>query len=117
MVDDDAAPRQALGSFLLGEGYEVIEAEDGVDALKVLGSTPVDLVITDLVMAEVEGLELIRKVRKDHPGIKIVAASGSQLGQVGRYLQMAERLGASHAFTKPYEMPKVLAVVRELVGE
>lgn len=116
VVDDDDQIRALLKRFLSRDGYQVLEASNGRIAVDILGNEPVDLVITDLIMPDKEGLETIREIVKEHKGLKIIAISGG--GRVGpdSYLTMAKMFGASAVFTKPLDMAKFLSTVAELLG-
>jgi len=116
VVDDDDQIRALLSRLLSRNGYEVLEASNGRIAVDILRKGPVDLVITDLIMPDKEGLETIREIVKEHKGIKIIAISGG--GRVGpdSYLSMAKMFGASAVFTKPLEMAELLHTVAELLG-
>jgi CheY-like chemotaxis protein len=94
-------------------GYEVIEAADGKQALKDARDGRVDLVITDLAMPEQEGIETIRALRKDVPGIGIIAMSGAFGGQ---FLEVAHRLGAQAVLTKPVSADLLLVKVAEVLN-
>jgi CheY-like chemotaxis protein len=96
IIDDDAEYRQVLKIFLERENYEVVEAANGKEGLRVLDERPVDLVITDILMPEQEGLETIQAIRRERPKLKIIAMSGSEPVM----LRMAERLGANATFSK-----------------
>ncbi|MDP2998502.1 MAG: response regulator, partial [Bryobacterales bacterium] len=98
VADDEAGVRGSLRATLEQGGYEVIEAEDGKQALRRAREGGVDLVITDLVMPEQEGIETIRALRKEIPDIGIIAISGKLEGP---YLKMATVLGADAALAKP----------------
>jgi hypothetical protein len=93
-------------------GYEVLEAANGKEALKKARAGRVDLLITDLVMPEQEGIETIRAFRKDAPGIPIIAISGA-FG--GRFLGMARALGAQAVLSKPVSAGLLLSKVAEVL--
>ena len=112
VADDEAGVRSLLRTALEQGGYEVIEAEDGKQALKQARAGGVDLVITDLVMREQEGIETIQVLHKELPGIGIIAISGKSEGQ---YLKMAEMLGADAALAKPFSAELLLARVAEVL--
>ena len=113
MVDDEAGVRGFLRKVLEDDGYEVIEAGDGKQALRRARSGHVDLVITDLVMPELEGIETIRALRREVPGVRIIAISGAFGGQ---YLAMAQKLGAAAVLNKPVNAELLLARVAELLN-
>ena len=90
VVDDYDQIRNLLRRILQGGGYEVFEASNGRQAIDWLRKNGVDLVITDLIMPEQEGLETIQFLRNERPDLKIIAMSGTDEGQ---YLPVAEKLG------------------------
>ena len=91
VIDDDKNIRSLLRDFLERDGYEVMEAENGKVGLKLFRENGADLVITDLIMPEKEGIETIRELRRDFSDVKIIAISGG--GAIGpeTYLQMPGR--------------------------
>ncbi|MBI3782010.1 MAG: response regulator [Deltaproteobacteria bacterium] len=111
LVDDDAAFRSMLRRTLQRLGHEVVEAEDGEEALRTLRKLAVDLVITDIIMPNVEGIETIRALRRDYPGLKIIAMSGG--GRVVRsdYLEIAEAFGAACVLRKPFPNEQLCAAI------
>ena len=113
VVDDEAGVRGFLRKVLEDDGYEVIEAGDGKQALRQARAAHVDLVITDLVMPELEGIETIRALRREVPGVRIIAISGAFGGQ---YLTMAQKLGAAAVLNKPVNAELLLARVAELLN-
>jgi CheY-like chemotaxis protein len=113
VVDDEAAIRGLFHKILARAGYRVMEAADGAQALAAVKKGGVDLVITDLVMPEKEGIETIVEIRKNHPRVKIAAVSGA-FG--GRYLETASLLGADAALAKPVSEETLLGTVRRLLG-
>ena len=117
VVDDEDQTRELLRELLTEDGYEVIEAADGTIAMTLVRLEPPDLIITDLIMPNQEGLETISEIRKDHPTLGIIAISGG--GRIGpeSYLAIAERLGASRTFCKPLDVHRMMAAVRELLKE
>lgn len=116
VVDDDPQVRSLLGKILEREGYDVTTAADGQEAVTAYESDPYDLVITDLVMPEKEGIETFNELRSFDPDVKVVAISGG--GRIGAqdYLAWARACGVSHTFAKPIDREKLLNVVEELVG-
>jgi len=112
VVDDEAGVRGFLRAVLEQDGYNVIEAADGKQALQMVRAGQVDLVITDLVMPEQEGLEIIRALRRDVPGVGIIAISGAFAGQL---LKVAQLLGADAVLSKPVSSELLLAKVAEVL--
>ena len=117
IIDDDVQIRVLLKEILQQEGYEVVDAPDGLEGVRLYRENPADLVITDIIMPEKEGLEIIRELRTDFPEVKIMAISGG--GRIGPepYLQIAERLGAKSILTKPIERDELIGAVRMALKE
>ncbi len=117
VVEDDKAVRELLREILKRAGHEVIAARNGKEAIALYQDTPADLVITNILMPEKEGLETIQEMRRDDPDIKIIAISGG--GQIGPadYLEIARRFGARRTFSKPFDRKELLAAVDELLGD
>lgn len=113
VVDDDPNIRQMLRSMLEREGYDVEAAANGRECLEFFRSAPAELVITDIIMPEQEGIETIRQLRADYPNCKIIAISGG--GRIGPsdYLSMAKLLGATHTLAKPFDRAQLILAVRE----
>ncbi len=112
VADDEAGVRGFLRKVLEQSGYEVIEAADGKQALRQARAGHVDLVITDIIMPEQEGVETIQALRKEMPDIGIIAISGAYQGQ---FLKVAQMLGAAAALSKPVSAELLLARVAEVL--
>ena len=112
VADDEAGVRAFLRTALESESYRVIEASDGKQALRLAHSEGVNLVITDLVMPEQEGIETIRALRQQLPGVRIIATSGAFNGQ---FLAIAKILGADAVLSKPFSPESLLSKVREVI--
>ncbi len=113
VVDDMEGIRRLLRKVLTGAGYKVIEAADGKQALQQMRTSQVDLVLTDLVMPEMEGIEAIQTIHMQWPELKIIAISGEFGGQ---FLQVAEHLGANATLPKPIRPEVLLDVVRRVLS-
>lgn len=116
IIDDDFLVRDMLERLMRKARYDVETAEDGGRAMRLHRRRPVDLVITDIIMPEKEGLETIAEFRKSAPAVKIIAISGG--GRIGpsSYLRMAKMLGADRTFAKPVDTAQLLATVEELLA-
>jgi CheY-like chemotaxis protein len=112
VADDETGVRCFLRKVLEDGGYEVIEAADGKRAFRQARAAQVDVVITDLVMPEQEGIETIRALRRETPGVAIIAISGAFGGQ---FLETAQMLGADAVLHKPVDAELLLATVAELL--
>jgi DNA-binding response OmpR family regulator len=117
VIDDDVQIRKMLRLALAAEGFEVLEARDGKVAMKLFQQEPADLVITDLIMPEKEGIETIIELRREYPGIKIIAISGGGRINPKDYLYLAEKLGAQITLKKPFSRKDILRAVYKLVPE
>jgi DNA-binding response OmpR family regulator len=117
IIDDEPSVRELLCSMLMEEGHEVVEAADGKAGMRVFQESPADLVITDLIMPEKEGIETIMELRRDFPDVKIIAMSGGGIIQARDYLGMAQGMGAHRVFEKPFGIAEMLQAVRDLLGE
>jgi hypothetical protein len=113
VADDEDGVRGFLRTVLEQAGYEMAEAADGKEALKLVLNQRIDLVITDLVMPEREGIETIRELRRSNPELPIVAISGAFHGG---FLGVAEQLGADASLMKPLDPGALLAIVEKLLA-
>lgn len=115
VVDDDVQVRKFISMSLSRAGHEVSGAGNGNECLKSLGAAPFDLVITDIIMPDKEGIETIIEVRRTHPEVKIIAISGG--GRVGpeSYLLTAKGLGAMDTLQKPFTTEQLLATVQNVL--
>lgn len=114
VVDDEANQRRTLGIGLRLEGFEVTEAADGEDALTKLDDGPVDLAIVDLMMPGINGLDLARRIRFRHPGVRIVLTSAYHLSE--RQVERAG-VGAVGFVPKPYEITELAAFLRDKLAD
>jgi DNA-binding response OmpR family regulator len=116
IVDDEATFRSVVAVALRQHGHQVIEAEDGRSGLVQLNAHEVDLVITDVLMPEQDGLELIMKVRDGANPVPVIAMTGHP-AKGDLYLKLAKALGAQRALAKPFNMDDLLGAVRELLSK
>lgn len=117
LVEDDHDLRTMLKSSLQKSGNLIIEASNGKEALQKFKSLLVDLVITDLVMPEQDGIGLIMELKKLKPEIKIIAISGGGKAGPANYLSIAETLGADAVFAKPFSLNSFQEKVEEILNE
>src|ERR1022692_416453 len=113
VIDDDPAVRGFLRQILAGAGYIVVEAGDGRSGMSKIEPHRVDLVITDLVMPEQEGLETLQRLRAERPNLPVIVISGA-FG--GSYLKTARRLGATATLAKPIDPETLLRAVRDALA-
>src|SRR5258708_1888999 len=102
LVDDDDTLADTLTTMLRRSGYDVMRARDGKEAFRLLSLETFDLVLTDVVMPNMDGFELIMKVRQLHADITFIAMSGSGPGGLADYLRIARHLGAGQVLEKPF---------------
>ena len=115
IIDDDKLVLVTLRTMLEREGYEVVTVPDGKEGVKCYRENPADLIITDLIMPQKEGIETITELRQDFPDVKIIAISGGGRINPETYLGIAEKLGAQYTFSKPVVRKKLLKAVRNLL--
>ncbi|MEZ4647306.1 MAG: response regulator [Candidatus Eisenbacteria bacterium] len=105
VVDDKPAFRGILREQLEADGYDVLEAEDGVTALRILHRESVDVAVVDIFMPEVDGIEVLRTLRRERTSTKVIVMSGGgELLPGGPYLELACSLGAVAALAKPFDL-------------
>jgi CheY-like chemotaxis protein len=117
IIDDDDGLRQMLVQMLERSGYEVADAGDGREGLAKIRQQSFDLVVTDLIMPDQEGLETIMSIRRDFPTLKVVAMSGGSRKSAFDFLPAAKGLGAAATLKKPFGRDEFLATVKLLAGE
>ena len=111
LIIDDQAPIRGLLRFALETaGYEVTEAANGREGLALYRRRPMQLVITDIVMPEMDGLEMLLELTREFLHAKVIAISGA--GGEHDALDVAKLLGARQTFQKPLDIPQLLAAVR-----
>jgi CheY-like chemotaxis protein len=113
LVEDDLLSGEMLAEVLGRFGYVVERVGNGLDALRCYDPQTVDLVLTDLFMPEMDGLELIAALQRRDPGVRIIAMSGGPQLRPGAILPMAERLGAVKTLAKPIELAELRRAVVE----
>lgn len=116
VVDDDEQIRNMLRITLERAEYEVVEACDGCEAATAYREQQIDLVITDIVMPEKEGIELIMELKGIAPDVRIIAISGGGRINPEDYLKWARRFGVTHTFSKPVNREKLLDAVADLLA-
>ena len=117
LVDDNEPFRKMLHKTLEHAGYEVQEAPNGKAALEAYRHQPSDLVITDLVMPEKEGIETIMEFRRLNPAIRIIAISGGGRMKPKSNLEMAAKLGARATLAKPFSQQELLQAIKQVLAE
>ena len=118
LIDDDPAVRSVLRDVLKHLGHHVFTAVDGNLGLARATKNSLDLVITDIVMPDKEGLEVILELRRDLPEVKIIAISGGgeRIGS-GDYLELAKQFGAHRVLRKPFRIAELHQTLDELLND
>jgi CheY-like chemotaxis protein len=117
VIEDDPDIRNLCKRILEQAGHHVTEAPDGSVGTKLYRDQRHDLIITDIIMPEKEGIETIMELRRDFPEVRIVAISGGgQATPSFTCLQVAKRLGAANTLAKPFSKQELLAAVAEALG-
>ena len=117
IIDDEPQIRSMLKLMLEREDYEVVEAPDGVEGIKVYRQNPADLIITDLIMPNKDGIGMIIDLKKEFPDVNIIAMSGGGLNKPDGYLKGAKKLGAACTLTKPIDREEMLKAVKDILKE
>ncbi len=116
VIDDDESVRSTLEEMLVRDGHTVATAENGLKGVELFRARPFDVVITDIIMDEQEGLETIMALRHEAPGVGVIAMSGGS-GRSPFYLQMAARLGADHTLAKPFAPADIREALRTVAAK
>jgi DNA-binding NtrC family response regulator len=117
IIDDDESITSMLQTVFEREGYEVATAQNGREGVRIFRAQPADLVVSDILMPEMDGLEALKELRRISPGLKLIAVSGGGQRLKMDVLRVAQLLGASATFEKPYRIDALLISVRKLLAE
>lgn len=114
VVDDSGAIREAVSFMLKSYGFDVLKANDGTDSLKYLTGSPIDLVITDLHMPNMDGIGLIKEIRKkqDYQRTPILVLTTES--QATKKLE-AKQAGATGWIVKPFESSRLLSIIKKVL--
>ena len=115
VIDDDDQFREMLHFMLEREGYEVHDAPDGEIGLNLQKEKRFDLIITDIIMPNKEGIGTIVDLRTNYPDLKIIAISGGGRIVPNDYLEIAQRLGAHRTLSKPFERKEIVKIVKDVL--
>lgn len=117
LIDDERLVLATMRISLEGAGHDVLDADSGEKGIKIQKETPCDLVITDIIMPKMDGLETIKQLKKDDNLLKIIAISGGGRIKGADYCKIAITLGADMVLAKPFSNEEFLGTVNEcLVG-
>ena len=116
VADDDPGIRRTLQIGLTQAGYEVIEARDGAEAMRLWRDDGADLVISDIYMPDEDGLEVIRELRAESPTTPVIAMTDGGRSRNLDPLRHSETFGAARTIAKPFTLEAMLAILKQVVG-
>ena len=117
LVDDDDHVRRPVQMNLTRTGHQVVEARNGREAMDIYQREKFDVVITDLIMPEQEGLETIQLLKRQNPNVRVIAISGGGRLSADNYLQLAEKLGALRTLSKPFTTEELVTAIAEVMAD
>ena len=115
LIDDDIELLRQMATAFLSAGYEVLAAPDGQAGLARFTANPTDLVVTDIIMPNREGVETIMALKKAKPSVKVIAISGGYRVGPADFLQLARHVGADEVLAKPFGPAELLNLAAGLV--
>lgn len=113
IVDDEEGLREGLSKLLESEGYAALSAESGEQALQILQQSHIDLVLTDMRMPGMDGIELLKKIRERHPNVGVIILTG--YGQIESYIE-AMNFGAIEYVSKPFKVNELKFIVNKVLN-
>ena len=116
VVDDEDMVRMVVRQTLQKVGITVVEARNGCEAVEMYDADPTDIVITDIIMPDKEGIETIIELKDKNPDVKIIAMSGGGRTGATDYLTMAQDFGAAYVFEKPFDRSELLTAVQSCLS-
>jgi len=116
VIDDDEQILAMLRIMLENEGYEVEVASNGQKGAMLYRANPADVIITDIIMPEKEGIETIIELRREYPDVRIIAMSGGGRFGPDHFLQLAKSLGAMKTLSKPFRREEIITAVAEVLS-
>jgi CheY-like chemotaxis protein len=115
-IDDNEPFRVSFARILERRGYTVVQAGDGLEGLRKFEEERPDLIICDLIMPEMEGMETIQELLRRKPDVRIIAISGGGRVNPLDYLKIAQMMGAVEQLAKPFSSDELISVVERLIG-
>ena len=116
VADDEKLVRFTIRKILMSAGHEVTEAENGKVAIETHKAGNFDLLITDIIMPEKEGVETTIEMKRDHPDLKVIAISGGGRTRNLDFLKLAKQFGADAILAKPFSEHELMAAVDECLA-
>ena len=115
VVDDDDGMRSFVRELLKMNNFKITEAANGIEGLKEFKRDMPDLVITDIIMPEMEGISFIRELRNHNKEIPIIAMTGNVHGRMEEYLNISSQIGADEVLRKPVKAEEFLEAIDRLI--
>jgi len=116
IIDDESMVRFSLRRILEGVGYEIAEAENGREGVAMQTASPFDLILTDIIMPEKEGVETVIELKRDFPDVKIIAMSDGGRTRNLDFLKLAQQFGADRIIAKPFAEEELLDAINGCLG-
>ena len=116
IIDDESMVRFSLRRILEGVGYEIAEAENGREGVAMQTASNFDLILTDIIMPEKEGVETVIELKRDFPDVKIIAMSGGGRTRNLDFLKLAQQFGADRIIAKPFAEEELLDAINGCLG-
>lgn len=116
VIDDDALVLESVKIALEFNGHGVVTAHDGVDGMKLVHAETFDLVITDLIMPRMDGMETLLEIKRSPSAPKVMVISGGGRVSSGHYLETADALGADDVLAKPFSTSELMARVEGVLA-
>jgi CheY-like chemotaxis protein len=115
VIDDDTTARTVIVEMLTENGHQTVEARDGGEGLELFNRGKFDIVITDMIMPNIEGIETIIKLKKSHPAVNIIAVSGGGRISAVDHLSLAEKFDVNKTLVKPFRKDDLLKAIDEIL--
>lgn len=115
IIDDDLNMRETLREILTADDHDIMIASDGKEGISLHNMKTFDLIITDIIMPDMDGIEVIIELKKNHPETKIIAISGGGYYFADDYLETARALGADMVIEKPFENEFLITTVAQML--
>ena len=117
VIDDEKSVREMARRMLESEHHTVVEAVDGIEGFEVFQEEQPDVVVTDIIMPNADGLEIIRRILQINPKAKIIAMSGGGRIASETYLKYARKFGAATVLSKPFSPDELLSLIRDFSNQ
>jgi CheY-like chemotaxis protein len=115
VIDDDPAMRDMIQRILVSANFDVVEAANGVAGLSLFRQHKPALVITDILMPDMDGIEALREMRRLDPQTRVIAISGGGRTKYKNFLEIAQEFGAGEVLAKPFRREQLLAAVSRML--